>query len=87
MNSLISSPCDSVAEELDAGDQEPRLGAFDGFLEVFGETSVASEPCERPFDDPSSGQQHEALAVSERLTISSVQVPSLARASVSFGPA
>ena len=34
MNSLISSPCDSPCEKLDAGDQEPCLGAFDGFLEV-----------------------------------------------------
>ena len=46
MNSLISSPCDSAAEELDAGDQEPCFGAFDGFLEVFGGTSVAAKPCE-----------------------------------------
>ncbi len=49
MNSLISSPCDSAAEELNAGDQQPGLGAFDGFLEVLGETSVAAEPCEGPF--------------------------------------
>ncbi len=44
MNSFITSPFDSAFEELDAGDQEPCLGAFDGFLEVIGETSVAAEP-------------------------------------------
>ena len=52
MNSWISRPCDSPCEELDAGDQQPCLGAFDGFLEVLGEAPVASEPCERPFDEP-----------------------------------
>ena len=61
MNSRDSRPYDSPCEELDAGDQQPCLGAFDGFLEVLGEAPVASEPCERPLDDPSSGQQHEAF--------------------------
>ena len=46
MNSLISSPCDSSAEELNAGDHQPGLGAFDGFFEVLGEASVAAEPSE-----------------------------------------
>ncbi len=60
MNSLISNPCDSAAEELVACDQEPCFGVFDGFLEVFGETSIAAKPCEDPFDNPSPGQQHKA---------------------------
>ena len=61
MNSLISSPCDSSAEELNAGDQQPGLGAFDGFFEVLGEASVAAEPSEGPLHHPSPGQQNETL--------------------------
>ncbi len=51
MNSLNSSSYDPAAEELDAGDQEPSVGAFDGFLEVLGEAFVSAEPSEGPFDD------------------------------------
>ncbi len=61
MNSLISSSCDSAAEELDAGNQKPCLGAFDCCLKILGEASVAAEPGESAFYDPSSGQQHEAF--------------------------
>ena len=34
MNSLTSSPCDFSAEELNAGDHQPGLGAFEGLFEV-----------------------------------------------------
>ena len=44
MNSRISSSYDSPCEELDAGDQQPCLGAFDGFLKDLGEAQVVSEP-------------------------------------------
>ncbi len=54
MNSSNSSSYDPAAEELDAGDQEPGFGAFDGFLEVLGEASVSAEPSEGRFDDLSS---------------------------------
>lgn len=54
MISTISSSCETVGEELDAGDDDPRLGAGDSGLEVFGETSVSSEPGEGAFDHPSS---------------------------------
>ena len=61
MNSWISSPCDSAGEELNAGDQQPGLGAFDGFLEVFCEAAVAAEPGEGSFDDPAARQEFEAI--------------------------
>ena len=45
-NSLISIPCGSSAEELNAGDHQLGRGAFDGFFEGLGEASVAAKPSE-----------------------------------------
>src|SRR5438552_18034652 len=47
--------CEAARDELDRGDQEPCLGAFDGAFEVLGETAVAPEPCEGSLDDPALG--------------------------------
>ena len=46
---------------MDAGGQEPYLDAFECFLEILGDASVAAEPGERAFCDLSSGQLHEAF--------------------------
>ena len=54
-------PCDISGGALHRRDEEPSRGAFDRFLEVFGETAVSVEPCEGPFNDPPSGQDFEAL--------------------------
>ncbi len=61
MNCLFSSSCDPSNENLDACYHKPCLCAGDGGLEILGEASFAAEPGKRPFDDPSSGQQHEAF--------------------------
>ena len=55
MISMFSGPCEASGEQANAGDHEPGLGAGDGFLEVLGEASVASEPGEGAFDDPAFG--------------------------------
>src|SRR5437899_12541612 len=54
MVSIISSPCESTGEQLDAGNDDPGLGAGDGRLEVLGEATVASEPCKGALDHPAS---------------------------------
>jgi hypothetical protein len=56
-----SGPGDAAGEQLDAGDEEPRLGAFDGRFEVFGEAAIAIEPGDGALDDPSSRQRLAAL--------------------------
>ena len=43
------------------GDPDPGLGAGDGSLEVLGEPSAPAEPGEGALDDPTPGQQDEAL--------------------------
>src|SRR4051794_2853648 len=52
---IISSPCESTGEDLDAGNDHPDLGAGDGGLEVLCEATVASEPCKRALHHPASG--------------------------------
>lgn len=42
-------------------DQEPCLGALDGFLPVLGEAAAPPEPGEGAFDHPTAGQHLEAL--------------------------
>ena len=39
--------------------QNPRRCAGDGRFEVIGQSAASSEPCERPFDHPSSRQDLE----------------------------
>ena len=43
------------------GDHDPRLGGSDGFLEVLGQPSASTEPCECPFYDPSARQDFKSL--------------------------
>src|SRR5436190_3188364 len=51
---VISSPCEAAREQADACHHDPRLGAGDACLEILGKATVASEPSEGAFDDPSS---------------------------------
>ena len=51
---MISGPCQTSRKYTNAGEQQPRLGTRDGFLEIFGEASAAVEPCKRSFNDPTS---------------------------------
>ena len=43
------------------GDQQPGLGALDGFLPILCQTTATTEPCEGAFHDPSAWQNLEAL--------------------------
>src|SRR5262249_1540210 len=54
MVSIISSPCESTGEQLDAANEDPGLSAGDRRLEVFGETTVASKPSKGALDHPAS---------------------------------
>src|SRR5438046_7217510 len=51
---VISSPCEAAREQADACHHAPRSGAGDAGLEILGKATVASEPSEGAFDDPSS---------------------------------
>ena len=53
----------SSCEELDAGDEKPRLGGGEGRLEVLGEPPVAVRPGQRAFDPPSAWQDIEPSRV------------------------
>src|SRR5579859_833664 len=48
----FSGSGEAVDEKLDVGDEEPSLCAGNGPLEVFGETTVASEPRKGAYNDP-----------------------------------
>src|SRR6266487_935219 len=50
---VISSPCEAAREQADACHHDPRLGAGDACLEILGKATVASEPSEGAFDEPS----------------------------------
>ena len=43
------------------GDERPGNGAGDGRFEILCQSATATEPCESTFDDPSAGQNFEAL--------------------------
>ena len=45
------------------GDEDPGFGGSDGALEVLGQPSAASEPCEGPLDHPSARQNLEAFGL------------------------
>ena len=55
MISMFSGLCETSDEKANAGDEEPGFGAGDGSLEVLGEATVAAEPSEGAFDDPTLG--------------------------------
>ena len=50
MNHLISKPCESSCDELDASDHESGFGSFDGGFEVLCETATAPQLGEGAFD-------------------------------------
>src|SRR5690606_40391306 len=54
-------PCDAPGEDADVGDEDPCLGAGDGFLPVLGEPSASAEPGKGAFDHPAARQEFEAL--------------------------
>lgn len=53
--------CDAPCHELDRGEEEPGSCAFDGSLEVLGQSAVAAEPGEGSFDHPAARKHLEAL--------------------------
>ena len=73
MNRVFSGSCETAREELDAGEEDPGLGGLDGRLEVLGQPPVSIEPGERALDDPSAGQELEALHA--RGTVDDLQRP------------
>src|ERR1043165_1302163 len=54
MRPIVSSPCETASEELNAGDHDPGFGAGDGALEVLGEPPITAEPGEGAFDHPAA---------------------------------
>ena len=58
---MISGSCEEAGEAADVGDEQPCLGALDCSFPIPCQTAAASKPCEGTFDDPSAGQNLEAL--------------------------
>src|SRR5918992_5881492 len=55
MVSVISGPCESPGEELDAGDHDPGFCTGDGCFEVFCKTPVTTDPGEGALNHPTFG--------------------------------
>src|SRR6516225_3053478 len=51
---LNSGPCQTPRKYANAGEQQPRFGTRNGFLEILRESSAPIEPCKRSFNDPTS---------------------------------
>src|SRR3990170_875282 len=51
----FSSSCEAAGQQLYAGDHEPGFAASDSSFEVFGQSSIASEPSEGSLDHPTFG--------------------------------
>ena len=51
---IVSGPCQTPRKHANAGKEDPRLGARDCFLEIFGQPSAAVEPSKRSFNHPTS---------------------------------
>src|SRR5208337_5483286 len=51
---MFSGPCQTPREHANAGEDDPRLGAGDCFLEIFREPSATVEPSKRSFNNPTS---------------------------------
>ena len=79
LSALVSCPCDAAGEELDRGDEQPCGCRCDGLLKVLGKAAVAAEPCKGPLNDPSSGQDLEALGVVRSLDDLDRPFPDLAQ--------
>ena len=58
---MFSGSCQPADRELNAGEEEPCLGAGDGRFEVLGQTPVAVEPGQGTFDHPVARYHFEAL--------------------------
>jgi hypothetical protein len=58
---VITEACDSSGDLVDGCDEEPGGSAFEGSLEVLGETAVPVEPSDCTLDNPPARQQLEAL--------------------------
>src|SRR3954471_20910361 len=52
---MFSGSGETLAKEANAGDEEPGLCACDASFVVFGETTIATDPCKGTFDDPAFG--------------------------------
>ena len=55
-------PCEPAGHELDHGEPDQGEGGSGQVFEVAGETTAAGDPRQRSFDDPTLGQNVEALA-------------------------
>ena len=60
-------PYQSPGEELNAGDEEPRLGGGDAGLEVLGEPSIAVQPRQCALDHPAAREDIETSRTSRAL--------------------
>src|SRR5438034_1245729 len=49
---ILSGSCEPPREHANAGKLDPRLGAGDGRLEIFGKAPTTVEPSKRSFNDP-----------------------------------
>ena len=58
---MFSGSCQPAGQELNAGEEEPCLGAGDGCFEVLGQAAVAVEPGQGTFDHPAARYHFEAL--------------------------
>ena len=67
MTAMFSGPCEPSGEHTDVCDEDPRLGGFDGALEVLCEPSTSAQPCEGSLHDPAAEQDLEALGFSRPL--------------------
>ncbi len=56
-----SNSCDASREGADVRDEHPCDGAGDRGFEVLGKSTASTEPCERPFDDPTAWQHFESF--------------------------
>ena len=51
--------CEASGDETDVRDEDPCLGAGDGFLPILCQSSTSVEPSESAFDDPAAGDDLE----------------------------
>ena len=61
VRSIGSCGCEATGHQLDACDVKPGDRAFDGGLEILGQTAVAVKPGQSAFNHPASGQQDKTL--------------------------
>ena len=59
---MISGSCDEACHSPDMSDQHTGFGTLDGFLPILCQSAVAPELGEGALDNPSAGQNLEALS-------------------------